>query len=132
MAKTKSVPDEIIISALLQNGTIEKAAAAAGVSTRTIYDRMREQEFSGLYAHAKADMLRAAVQNMNDRLSLAIDVIAEIMQDNSANPATRLQACQTLLNVCGKYNELLNAAEKTANKASTPPDEELTNLLKLF
>lgn len=132
MARTKTVTDEQIISALLQTGTIEKAAAAAGVSTRTIYDRMREQEFKGLYAHAKAAILRAAVNSMNEKLSAAVDEIADIMQDKSVNPATRLQAAQTLLNNAGKYNDLLQAAEKAANKASMPPGEALADALSIF
>lgn len=127
MAKVRTVPDEKIVAALLQEGTIEKAAAAANVSPRSIYDRMREQEFKSLYSHAKADVLRAAVNNMNEKLSAAVNEIADIMQDKSVNPATRLQAAQTILNNAGKYNDLLTAAEKTANKDSTPPDELLTN-----
>ena len=132
MARAKTIPDEQIIAALLQHGTIEKAAAAVGISTRTIYDRMREQEFKGLYSHAKADVLRAAVNNMNAQLSVAINEIADIMQDKSVNPAIRLQAAQTILNNAGKYWDTLQAAEKTANKESTPPDEALANMLNLF
>ena len=132
MAKTKTVSDEVIVSALLQNGTIEKAAAAAGVSARTVYDRMREQEFKGLYSHAKADLLRSAVVNMNEKLAAAVDEIADIMQDKTVNPAVRLQAAQTLLNNAGKYNELLTAAEKTANRNSTPPDEMIAEMMSLY
>lgn len=132
MAKTKAVTDEQIIAALLQHGTIEKAAAAVGISTRTVYDRMREREFKGLYAHAKADVLRAAVNNMTAQLSVAINEIADIMQDKSANPAIRLQAAQTILNNAGKYWDVLQAAEKTANKDSTPPDEALANMFDML
>ena len=125
MSKSKAVPDERIIAALLQSGTVEQAAAAAGISPRTVYDRMRDDEFKSLYAHAKADVLRAAVFNLNGRLSSAVDAIADIMNDKTVNPATRLQAAQTLLNNAGKYSELLQTAEKAANRATTPAGERM-------
>ena len=40
MAKNSAVSDEEIIAALINNGTIRAAAAAAGIAERTIYDRM--------------------------------------------------------------------------------------------
>ena len=132
MAKTKTVSDEIIVSALLQNSTVEKAAEAAGVSPRTIYSRMREREFRGLYSQAKAEMLRSAVVKMNGKLSAAVDEIAEIMTDKGVNPSVRLQAAQTILNNAGKYNELLAAAERTANIDSEPVDERIIDLFSNF
>ena len=51
MAKT--VSDEVIISALMSNGTIKAAAAAVGVTERTIYDRMSSGDFKALYKSAK-------------------------------------------------------------------------------
>ena len=47
MAKTntKAVSNEEIIAALLQHGTVKDAAAAAGTTPRTIYDRMNDREF---------------------------------------------------------------------------------------
>lgn len=126
---TRTVSNERIIAALIQSGTVEKAAAAAGCSPRTVYSRMREQEFKGMYADAKADVLRAAVFAMNDRLSAAVEAITEIMQDAETNPAVRLQAAQTLLNNAGKYTEVLAAAEKAAEKANQEEKVTLADLL---
>ena len=49
----KKVSDEQLIAALLNNGTLKAAAAAAGVSERTLYDRMNEGDFQALYKAAK-------------------------------------------------------------------------------
>ena len=81
MPKTKSVSDEQIIAALLNNGTIKAAAAAAGVSERTVYDRMNSGDFQALYKAAKADLIRAAVFNLNNQLQAAVDTVAEVMQN---------------------------------------------------
>ena len=54
MSKTAS-NDEQIIAALLQHGTIKEAAAAAGVTPRTIYNRMNDRAFRAQYEAAKND-----------------------------------------------------------------------------
>lgn len=107
----KKVSDETIIAALLNNGTLKAAAAAAGVSERTIYDRMNNGEFQALYKAAKADLIRAAVFSLNSKVQAAIDTVAAVMQDENNNAAVRLQAAQTILNNAGKFAQRLQADE---------------------
>lgn len=121
------VADEMIVAALLENGTVEKAAAACGISARTVYDRMRQDEFNGLYAQAKADILRNAVTKMGNALSKAVDTIAQIMDDKEINPATRLQAAQSILNYYGKYRADSEETERKANLACRTEAEKLFN-----
>ena len=117
---SKTLADENIVSALLSNGTIKKAAAALGVSDRTIYERMRDSNFLELYKSAKADIVRQAVKTLNENTAAAVRVIADIMNDTEVNPATRLQAANTILNNVGKFADRLNEAEQeTRNKKRT-------------
>ncbi|MBP5581501.1 MAG: helix-turn-helix domain-containing protein, partial [Ruminococcus sp.] len=102
---------EQVISALMSSGTIKDAAAATGLSERTIYDRMNKGSFQALYMAAKADLVRAAVFNMTSQLQTAISTIIEIMQNTDTSPAIRLQAAQTILNHAGKFAERLQADE---------------------
>ena len=111
MAKEKAITDEEIIAALLASGTIRGAAAAVGLSERAIYNRMQAGEFQAVYKAAKADLIRAAVFSINNRLQEAIDTVAEIMRDDTNNPAIRLQAAQTILNNAGKFAQRLQADE---------------------
>ena len=120
MAKEKSVSNEIIIAALIQHGTIKEAAAAAGISPRTDYDRMQEREFVAEYIAAKNDIVRKAVFSINNKLSEAIDAVAGIMNDTSANPAVRLQAAQVLINNAAKFAERLHDGE-AANRNWAKP-----------
>lgn len=103
--------DEQIIAALLAHGTIRAAAAACSVSERTIYDRMNTGDFQALYKAAKADLIRAAVFNINNQLQGAIDTVVKIMQDEEVNAATRLQAAQTILGNAGKFAQRLQIDE---------------------
>jgi len=125
MAKTntKAISNEEIIAALLQHGTIKDAAAAAGTTPRTIYDRMNDREFRAEYMEAKNDIIRKAVFTINEKLSAAIDTVAEIMTDKNNNPAIRLQAAQTILNNAGKFAERLTHDEyQSRNEGKSPFD----------
>lgn len=112
----KAISDEQIIAALLHHGTIKQAAAAAGISERTLYDRMNGGEFQALYKAAKADLIRAAVFSINGKLQEAIDTVATIMADPDNNPATRLQAAQTILNTAGKFMQRLQDSENSIER----------------
>ena len=125
MAKqnTKTVSNEEIIAALLQHGTMKDAAAAAGTTPRTIYDRMNDREFRAEYMEAKNDIIRKAVFSINEKLSAAIDAVADIMNDKDNNPAVRLQAAQTILNNAGKFAQRLTHDEyQSRNESKSPFD----------
>ena len=111
MAKT--ISDEIIISALMSNGTIKDSAAAIGLSERTVYDRMSNSEFIEKYKSAKADIVRKAVFELNKQIGAAVNTVIEIMSDTTVNPAIRLQAAQTILNNANKFAERLNDDEQS-------------------
>lgn len=111
MAREKKATDEQIVAALITGGTIKKAAAAVGISERTIYARMGDDDFKMIYEGAKADIIRTAVFNINNQLQAAINTIVEIMEDSDNSAAVRLQAAQTILNHAGKTAQRLNANE---------------------
>lgn len=111
MAREKKATDEQIIAALLSTGTIQAAAAAVGLSPRTVYTRMQAGDFQALYKAAKADLIRAAVFNINNQVQAAINTVIEVMQDENNNPAIRLQAAQTILNNAGKFAQRLQTDE---------------------
>lgn len=123
MAKsnTKAVSNEEIIAALLQHGTVKEAAAAAGTTPRTVYDRMKDREFRADYMEAKNDIIRKAVFTINEKLSAAIEAVADIMTDEKNNPAIRLQAAQTILNNAGKFSERLAKDEYQSRKEGESP-----------
>lgn len=116
MANNKAVSDEQIIAALFSNGTIKAAAAAVGISERSIYDRMNEGDFIALYKSAKADLIRGAVVNLNNHIQTAVNVVADIMNDSNNNAAVRLQAAQTILNNAGKFSQRLAAEEQSVTQ----------------
>ena len=113
---TKAVSNEEIIAALMQHGTIKEAATAAGTTPRTVYDRMKDREFRSAYMEAKNDIIRKAVFNINAKLSEAIETVVNIMTDENANPAIRLQAAQTIISNASKFAERLTEDERRSRE----------------
>jgi len=117
----KTVSNEEIIAALMNSSTLAQAAQAAGISSRALYDRMKDPEFRAAYRIEKAAIVRQAAQNLNGRIAGAVDTIAEIMQDADANPAIRLQAAQTILSNAAKFAERLDAVDAKAEETRRGP-----------
>ena len=113
-----AISDEQIIAALLSNGTIRAAAPVVGLSERAIYERMNTGKFQTLYTAAKADLLRKAVFNLEEKLQAAVDTVADIMQNENNNPAVRLQAAQTIMGNAAKLSQRLQAEETTSQVAA--------------
>lgn len=121
MAKYNStVSNEQVIAALLQHGTVKAAAEAAGIAPRTIYDRMADRKFRADYMEARNEIVRAAVFSINQKLSAAIDTVAEIMSDKDNPPAVRLQAAKTIIDNAGKFAERLTKDETASREEADP------------
>lgn len=120
MGRNKAISNEEIIAALLQHGTIKEAAQAVGTTPRTIYNQMKDREFRAEYMEAKNDIIRKAVFTINQKLSDAVDAVTDIMNDEDVNPATRLQAAQTILNNAGKFANRLDSGERSSRIESEP------------
>lgn len=105
------VTDEQIIAALLSKGSVKAAAADVGLSERSIYDRMNTREFKVLYRETRADIVRATVATINGKLEEALETVSAIMSNEEVNPATRLQAAQTIINTAAKFSDHLDRSE---------------------
>lgn len=125
----KTISNEQLVAALVECGTIRDAAKSAGIGERTLYERMKNRDFRLLYASAKADILRSATLDMSRKLQSAIDAVAEIMTNKEVNPATRLQAAQTIINSAGKIGVTLQIIEERAAAPTKAPSAfDLENL----
>lgn len=123
--KEAAVSNEQIIAALMNSGSVAAAATACGLAPRTLYDRMKKPDFQEAYQTAKSDVMREAVNHLNQQLAAAVDTIAEIMQDEEAGAGTRLQAAKMILDNAGRFADRLEAGERTARRSNQTLDEML-------
>ena len=115
-----AVSDEEIIAALLQSGSIAQAAELTGIGQRTIYDRMGTRDFKAAYSAAKSDIVRAAVLTMNRSLAAAVEVVTGIMNDDSNNAGTRLQAAKMIIENAAKFSDRMAAEDKATAEWAEP------------
>lgn len=123
--------DEKIIAALMTHKTVKEAARSLEISVRSIYNKLAEPEFQGLYTVVKADLLRNTVNSMNAHIEQAVNIIAEVMEDSNTNPAVRLQAAQSMLNYASKFSERLHGLEIQAGEFAGE-DKKMSTLNDLF
>lgn len=95
----------MIISGLLANPTITKAAEKLDVSEETIYSRLRDSDFCKRYNDCKLKMLNDSVDALRGKLSLAIDTLAEIASDDTAKESARVSAATAIFNSYVKLDE---------------------------
>ena len=96
---------EKALAALLTHSTRKEAAAAAGVSVRTMQDYFRDPEFLDRYNRAFADVVQDATRAAQQILQPALSTLKEIMGDTDIAPAARVQACRTALEYAGRLTE---------------------------
>ena len=105
-----------IISALLNNRTMKEAAQSIGLTERTVYSRMQEDDFKVLYKAVKADLIRGSVFSINQQLGAALDTVVEIMQDKNVSPAIRLQAADKIFLYADKFATRLSKDEHSVSQ----------------
>ena len=95
------------IAALLdpQNRTNEAAAVAAGCSKRVLQTWLAEGDFAAALQSAQSDMIGAATMRMTALTGLAVDALADNL-DEYTNDKQRLVAAVALLDRVLRFKEL--------------------------
>ncbi len=94
-ASRQEALDETLLGFLAAGWSHEQAAAACGISTKTVQRRVRDGAFGSELARRRTlrvDALTARLNSISDR---AVDVIVESF--DSANPTVRLRAADLAL-----------------------------------
>ena len=88
---------EQAIVALLEHGTQEKAAAAAGISPVTLWRLLRKPEFQRALLEARREAFAQAIGRLQHGSSAAANTLLRIMCDATAPAASRVRAAQCVL-----------------------------------
>lgn len=96
------------MAALLEAPTLAAAARASGVSESTLRRWLASGDFRSEYDRRRTEMLDGAVRALQNRMAAAVDCLAEIMQDRSANPQTRLYAARSILEFAFRGSETVD------------------------
>ena len=98
-----------ILEAMLISRTIGEVAQRAGVSERTVYTYLNEdEEFKKEYAVLRSANLKEASDRIAEGVTCAIDVLREIAVNVEMPPSARVSACRTILE---HYCKMMEAVE---------------------
>jgi hypothetical protein len=89
--------DEKVILALLEHGTQEKAAAAAGISPVTLWRLQRKPAFRKALFEARNDAFSQAIGRLQHGSSAAATTLLRVMCDGAAPASSRVRAAQCVL-----------------------------------
>lgn len=98
----------------MANPSIKAAAAACGISEKTIHQWLNDPAFASALKAAQDATTRAAMRRVVSSVSAAVTVLEEIMQDVSVPPAARVSAARTLLDSALKVYETQDIEERIA------------------
>ena len=88
---------EQAIAALLEHGTQEKAAAAAGISPVTLWRLLRKPAFQRALLEARSAAFAQAIGRLQHASSAAATTLLRVMCDLTAPAASRVRAAQCVL-----------------------------------
>ena len=88
---------EQAVLALLQQPTLEKAAAAVGVSQVTLWRWVQTEQFQQAYRKARREAFSQSIARLQHAASAATTTLLKIMVDKQAPPASRVRAASQVL-----------------------------------
>lgn len=91
--------------ALLTQPTKEKAAAAAGITSKTLRSYLDDPEFQAEYRKAFAELVEDATRKVQQTLDPAVAVLREVMEDSDENGQVRVSAARSVLEYGLKMTE---------------------------
>ena len=97
---------ERLILALLQQPSMEKAAASIGISTVTAWRISKTREFKDDCRKALRETFSQSVARLQQASGAAVSTLLKVMVDQATPPATRVRAADSVLDHAAKSIEL--------------------------
>jgi len=97
---------EHLILALLQQSSMEKAAASVGISTVTAWRISKTREFKDEYRKVRREAFSQSVARLQQASGAAVSTLLKVMVDQTTSPASRVRAADSVLDHAAKAMEL--------------------------
>src|SRR5713101_2629415 len=97
---------EEAIAALLTHRSVEDAARAVGIATKTLLRWLRMPAFDGAYREARRAAFSQSVARLQQASGAAVSTLLKIMVDPNAPASTRVRAADSVLDHGAKAIEI--------------------------
>jgi len=88
--------DQFIV-ALLEHPTLDKAAAALGVSDVTLWRTLKKPEFAEAFRKARREAFSQSIARLQHASNAAVGTLLRVMTDREASAASRVRAADVVL-----------------------------------
>ena len=105
-ASKKVRQQEQLILAMLQQPSLEKAAAAMGISTATAWRISKTPEFQKEYRRARRETFSQSVARLQQASGAAVSTLLKVMVDANTPASTKVRAADSVLNHSAKAIEI--------------------------
>jgi len=113
---------EEAVIALLTHRTMEEAARAVNVATKTLLRWQKEPEFDDAYRSAKRAAFGQSIARLHHLSSAAVSTLGKIMLDSATPPATRVRAADSILDHTTKAIEIEEIEARVAALEQAAPN----------
>ena len=104
--------EELLLSALATGGPVEQAAAAAGLSVRTVYRRLNEPSFRSRLTAARDELIVSALGELAAVAAEAVATLQRLL--SSPDERVQLGAARTLLDQTLRLREAVLLEQRIA------------------
>ena len=105
---------EQYIVALLENPTLQKAAAAVGVSDVTLWRCLKQPEFAEAYRNARREAFSQSVARLQHASNAAVGTLLRVMTDKEASASSRVRAAEVVLTTAFRGIEIEDIEARVA------------------
>ena len=120
---------EQLILALLQQPSMEKAAASIAISPVTAWRISKTAEFDVEYRKARAETYAQTVARLQQASGAAVSTLLKVMVDKTTPPASRVRAADGVLDRATKGMELEDIEARLADLEPAAAPSKSENLV---
>ncbi|HEL2333540.1 TPA: replication protein [Streptococcus suis] len=103
---------ENFLANLLLTGNVAKASELSNITRKTGYEYLKSATFKRVYRERRSEQLKEATALLQNASIEAVEVLRDIMKDETVNPYARVQSAQTILTTAYKTVETVEIVEQ--------------------
>jgi len=95
----KRMNDEALLAGLVGGATVEQAAERAGISVRTAYRRLRNEDFLERLQSLRERLVERSADQLTSAASEALGAMLALVRDAAIPPEFRFKVAQTIVSL---------------------------------
>ena len=103
---------ESFLGNLLLTGNVSKASELSNITRQTGYGYMKNATFKKIYRERRSEQLKESTALLQNASIEAVEVLRNIMNDETVSPYARVQSAQTMLTTAYKAVETVEFVEQ--------------------